>query len=194
MPKVLILCSVMFCLFLLVAVSPAQAQMYEPINAIQLGVGYQYQHYNVFNRQFSDNGYNVDLYAHIVDWLTDPDWRITVGGEANTAFGFGGETNGTPQLSAKSLFVGGGPRVAFENRSRIDPWLHGLVGLEHFRFSQSSGGLGSNSSLGFMVGGGADIKLSEGIRWRVQADYIGSTFQSSEQSNFSVGTGFVLVF
>jgi hypothetical protein len=45
-----------------------------------------------------------------------------------------------------------------------------------------------------MLGGGADIKLSEGLRWRVQADYIGSTFQSSEQSNFSVGTGFVLVF
>jgi opacity protein-like surface antigen len=194
MRKVLLLCSVMFWLFFVFADSPARAQMYEPINAIQLGVGYQYQHYNAFNRQFSDNGYNVDLYAHVVDWLTDPDWRITVGGEANSAFGFGGETNGIPRLSAKSLFVGAGPRVAFENRSRIDPWLHGLVGLQHFRFAQSSGGIGSNSSLGFMVGGGADIKLSEGIRWRVQADYIGSTFQSSEQSNFSVGTGLVLVF
>jgi hypothetical protein len=198
MRKFLVLCGSLLCLFGVLAVPSAQAQvsqveMYQPDDAVQIDLGYQFQHYNALGRQFNNNGYNIGLYVHAVDWLTDPDWRITVGLEAATAFGFGGHTNGTPQLSAKSLFFGGGPRVAFENRSRIDPWLHGMVGLQHYRFSQD-GPFGSNSTLGFMLGGGTDVKLKEGLRWRIQADYIGTTFNQSEQSSFSIGTGVVLIF
>jgi opacity protein-like surface antigen len=194
MRKFLFVTAAILSLSLGLAVPSARAQeIYEPMNAIQIGMGYQYQHYNLFGTHFNDNGFNVDLYAHIVDWLTDPNWRITVGGEANTAFGFGGQTSGNPSLTAKSLFVGGGPRVAFENRSRVNPWLHGLVGLQHFRFTQD-GAFGSNSALGFMVGGGIDVRLLEGLRWRIQGDYIGTNFQNTIQSDYSLGTGFVFVF
>ena len=109
------------------------------------------------------------------------------------AFGFGGQTTGTPSVSAKSLFLGAGPRVAIENKGRVEPWVHGLVGWEHLRFCQGPV-LGSNSALGYMLGAGFDVKLGRQIYWRIQGDYIGTHFQSDLQSNWSAGTGLSVQF
>jgi len=158
-----------------------------------LGIGYQYQHFNVFGSEFHNNGYSMDFGMHLVDLVTGGDGRLTLGAEAAVNAGFGGHMNGNPSLDAKSLFLGAGPRIALESTSRFQPWIHGLVGLEHFRFTQSST-IGSNSGLGYMVGGGVDFKITPGISWRVQGDYVGTNFQSSLQSNYSTGTGIVLYF
>jgi hypothetical protein len=158
----------------------------------ELAFGYQYQHYDVFGRSFGNNGYNVDGGLHLVDWLTGGEGRLSVAAEGTGIFGFG-HTGGSPNLVAKSLFLGGGPHLAVQNRSRLEPWIHVLVGLEHFRFTQTNT-IGSNSSFGFMGGGGVDYKVERGIYWRVQADYLGTIFKSGEQSNFSVGTGVVFYF
>jgi hypothetical protein len=45
-----------------------------------------------------------------------------------------------------------------------------------------------------MAGGGLDFKLNPRVYWRVQADYIGTRFQSAVQSNYSIGSGVVFYF
>lgn len=160
---------------------------------VALEIGYAYQHFNVFGTTFHNHDLNADVTMHLFDWVTGATGRLTVGAEADVNAGFGGTTTGNPSLDAKSLFVGGGPHVAIQSRSRFEPWVHGLVGLEHFRFTQTAV-LGSNSALGFVVGGGVDIRVAPLLSWRVEGDYVGTNFQSSIQSNYGVGTGLVWYF
>jgi hypothetical protein len=151
----------------------------------QLGIGYQYQHYQVLGQTFHNNGFNTDLTRYVTDWF---------GLEGTVAMGFGGDTGAPLHLNAKSLFVGGGPHIAIYNSSRLEPWGHVLVGLQHFRFTQTGSGLGSNSALGFMAGGGVDFKIGARVYWRIQGDYVGTHFQGATQKNYSFGSGFVFNF
>ena len=105
-----------------------------------------------------------------------------------------GHTGGSPNFVAKSLFVGGGPHVAVHNGSKLEPWGHVLVGWERFRFTEYNSGIGKNSALGFMAGGGVDYKVRTRFYFRVQADYIGTHFQSAMQKNYSGGAGLVFNF
>jgi opacity protein-like surface antigen len=159
----------------------------------QLGIGYEYEHFNVLGTSFHDHAYTANFTMHLFDAVTGATGRLTVGAEGALDAGFGGHTTGTPSSDAKSFFVGAGPHAALETNSRFEPWVHGLVGLQHFRFTQGAV-LGSNSALGFKVGGGVDIRLAPRISWRVEGDYVGSDFQSGIQSNYSAGTGIVLHF
>jgi hypothetical protein len=102
-------------------------------------------------------------------------------------------TNAPGNLMANSLFIGSGPHIAAYSASRFEPWLHVLVGVEHFRFTQGSV-LGNNSALGFMGGGGVDYKLNRILFWRIQGDFIGSRFGSATQANYSFGSGLVINF
>lgn len=204
MRRLLIMWGATLCL-LLITVIPAAAGPCSPDNdeppnvyvpdagCFALGLGYQFQHFNVLGTSFHNNDYNVNLTMHLFDLVTGAYGRLIVGVEGAANAGFGGKTNGSPSLDAKSLFLGAGPHVAIPNRSRYEPWVHGLVGLQHFRFTQSSI-LGSNSALGFTVGGGVDIRLAPRAYWRLEGDYVGTTFQSSIQSNYGAGTGIVLYF
>jgi hypothetical protein len=159
---------------------------------VNVGFGYQFQHYNVFNRHFNDNGFNVSAGMHLVDWLTGAEGRLTVGLEGTSAFGFG-HTGGAPNLDVKSLFIGGGPHVAIQSHSRLEPWIHVLPGWERFRFTQTNK-LGVNSGFAFMGGGGLDVRVERGLYWRIQGDYIGTVMQSDIQNNYSFGTGFIFYF
>jgi hypothetical protein len=159
----------------------------------ELGVGYQYQHFNALGTRFHTHAYNADFGMHLFDLVTGADGRLTAGAEGVVTAGFGGHTGGNPSLDVKTLFVGVGPHIALENTSRFEPWIHGLVGWEHLRFTQTAT-LGSNSALGYVLGGGVDFKLNPKIFWRVQGDYVGTHFQSDLQSNYSIGTGIVLHF
>ena len=193
MRKLPVLSGGMLFLIIIFTAPSAHGQIFQPDRGpYQFGFGYQYQHYNVLGQKFHDNGYNADFSVHVVDWITGASLRLAVAAEGTAVMGFG-HTGGTPNLDAKSLFIGGGPHVSIESGSRIEPWLHVLPGLQHFRFTQSST-VGSNSAFGFMAGGGLDFRLNQRVYWRIQADYIGTHFHSSEQSNFSVGSGIVLHF
>jgi hypothetical protein len=101
----------MFGLSLFCTISSTYAQtapgIFEPDRGnVSIGMGYQYQHYNVFGRSFHDNGYNADLTVHLVDWIAGASARLAVAGEGTAAFGFGNAA-GKPNIVAKSLFVGG---------------------------------------------------------------------------------------
>lgn len=162
-------------------------------DCIELGLGYQYQHFHVLGTSFHNNAYDASFTLHLFDWLTGGSGRLAVGAEGAVNAGFGGKTSGNPSLDAKSLFLGAGPHLTVQSRSRFQPWIHGLVGWEHLRFTQTSV-LGSNSALGFIVGGGVDIRLAPEVSWRVEGNYVGTHFQPGIQSNYSAGTGLVLYF
>lgn len=157
------------------------------------GFGYQYQHFNEFGTTFHNHDYNFDFGMHLFDLVTGAAGRLSVGVEGAATAGFGGNTGGNPSLDVKTFFLGAGPHLAIENKSWFEPWIHGLAGWERLRFTQSAT-LGASSALGYMVGGGLDIRLTRQIYWRFQADYLGTDFQSSLQSNYSTGSGVIFYF
>jgi hypothetical protein len=199
MRKLLVLCGTILCLSITAAAQdapagfdasstasePAAPVTFAPSGraAWQLGIGYQYQHYNALGQKFHTNGFNTDFTRYLNNW---------VGVEGTVAMGFG--RTGTPSFVAKSFFVGGGPHISAHTEGRLEPWVHAIVGWEHFRFTQSSGILGSNSAFGLMGGGGVDFKIGARAYWRLQGDYIGTRFQSAFQTNYSAGTGIVFNF
>jgi hypothetical protein len=197
MIKLPLICTALLSLINILAIPSAHAQarsqIFEPGRGrFQIGAGYQYQQYSVLGQRFHDHGVNADFSVHVFDWVTGASSRLAVAAEGTGVFGFG-HTGGTPNPDAKSYFVGGGPHVSIQNKSRIEPWIHVLPGWQHFRFTQGSI-LTTNSAFGFMAGAGLDFRLARRAYWRVQADYIGTHFQHSEQSSYSVGSGLVIYF
>jgi hypothetical protein len=200
MRKLSILCAALFCLSL-----PASAQdssvAFDASNGAsepavpaslipedrepwQLGVGFQYMHYDVLGLSFHDLGYKADITRYLSNWF---------GLEGTAVAGFG-HAGTSPKTDAKSLFLGGGPHISFVNSTHFEPWGHVIVGWERFRFSQGSG-FGVNSHAAFWAGGGVDYKIGGGrLYWRVQGDFIGTNVGPSFSKNYSVGTGVVLNF
>jgi hypothetical protein len=195
--KALRLSGLLFCLIFSLALPRAYGQsnplIFEPDHGrIQIGAGYDAQHFNVLGASFHTNGFNTDVSVHAFDWITGASMRVAVAAEGTAAFGFG-HLNTDSSVSVKSLFLGGGPHVSVQSGSFVEPWVHVLPGWEHLRFSQSQL-LGSNSAFAFLGGGGLDFKLGQRVYLRMQGDYIGTHFQSSLQSNYAVGTGLIVYF
>jgi hypothetical protein len=192
-----LLSGLLFCAMFILAIPGVYAQsnsmIFEPeYGRIQIGGGYQAQHFNVLGQTFHTHGFNTDVSVHAFDWLTGASLRVAVAAEATATFGFG-HMNTNPNVTVKTLFVGGGPHLSIQSNSFVEPWVHVLPGWERFRFVQSDV-LGNNSAFGFLAGGGLDFKFGPRVRWRMQGDYIGTHFQSSLQSNYSVGTGLIFSF
>jgi hypothetical protein len=153
----------------------------------QLSGGYQYQRINLTGTPFNTNGLNVSVVRYFRRWL---------GAEGQLGFGFGntGATTIPPNLSAKSIIAGGGPRLALRGYSRFEPWIHANFGIAHLHFSQTAGVLGSNSAVAGVGGGGVDFRLTPRSSFRAEADWVGSHFFSTNQRSFQVVTGLVLNF
>ena len=154
----------------------------------QIAIGYQYSRDSLLGSPFNTHGVNVSLTRNFGRW-------IGVEGQFGASLlGNTGQTTVPPNLDAKSLFVGVGPRLTIRNRTRFEPWGHVLVGLEHFRFSQTSGVLGSNNAFAGPVGGGLDVFLSPHFALRSEVDLVFSRFFSTNQRSFQAVGGFVLGF
>jgi len=157
-------------------------------NVWQIALGYQYNRDNLVGSPFNTHGLNVSATRFFGRWFG-------VEGQLGTGFfGTTGQTTNPPNLSAKSVFVGAGPRLALRSRSRYEPWIHLVVGLEHYRFSQTAGVLGSNNALAGSAGGGLDVYLMPHIAFRAEADMVGSRFFSTNQRSFQIIGGVVFGF
>jgi len=160
----------------------------------QISIGYQFSRFSMPSQTINNN--NVPAFSVNDNGLDASFTRffLSWGGlEAEAAAGFG--SGSTPQIaSATSFFVGGGPRFAYRGHGRFEPWFHVLVGLEHFRFTQTAIDYGSNNSLAFMGGGGVDMHLNARTALRLQADYLETSLFSRVQNNFQVGVGVVFNF
>jgi hypothetical protein len=146
---------------------------------------FQYLHFNVLGESFHNFGYQAGVTRYFNNWFA-------VEGTAIAGFGNAGTS---PSITAKSLFLGGGPHISLHNYEHFEPWVHVIVGWERFRFTESNV-LGDNSHAAFMAGGGVDYKIGNGrVYWRVQGDFMGTNVGPPGFSkNYSVGTGLVLNF
>jgi hypothetical protein len=153
----------------------------------QVSAGYQFERVNLLGTPFDTNGLNVSVVRYFNNWL---------GAEGQLGLGFGntGATTVPPGLSAKSVIVGAGPRLALRGHSRFEPWIHANVGVEHFRFGQTAGVLGTNTALAAVGGGGVDFRLNPRTSFRAEVDWVGSRFFSTNQRSFQVVTGVVFNF
>jgi len=153
----------------------------------QFSVDYQYNRINLTGSPFSTNGLSTDVTRYFTRWF---------GVEGQLGFGFGntGATTSPANLTMKSLFAGGGPHMAYRGHGRIEPWAHLVVGMQHFRFTQTAGVLGSNTALAGAAGGGADYRLGTRTAFRVEADVIETRFFSANQRHFQVVSGLVFNF
>jgi hypothetical protein len=201
MRKLFILCTTLFCVSLTASAQDSTATLdasstesAEPApshfipadrDPWQIGVGFQYLHFNVLGQKFHDFAYQ----AGVTRYFTN---SFGVEGTVLAGFGHAG-TNGS--ITAKSLFLGGGPHYSIHNTAHLEPWVHVLVGWERFRFTQSNV-LGSNSHAAFLAGGGLDYKIHSGrLFWRVQGDFMGTNVGPPGFSkNYFFGTGLVLNF
>ncbi len=157
-------------------------------NVWQVALGYQYNRDNLIGSPFNTHGLNISVTRFFGRWFG-------VDGQMGTGFfGTTGDTTVPPNLDAKSFFVGAGPRLAWRTRSRYEPWAHLVVGLEHYRFSQTAGVLGSNNALAGAAGGGLDIYLLPHVAVRAEADAVGSRFFSTNQRSFQIVGGVVFGF
>jgi predicted porin len=153
----------------------------------QVAVGYQFNRENLLGTPFDTNGLNVSVVRYFSSWL---------GAEGQLGLGFGntGTTTVPSDLSAKSIIVGAGPRMALRGHRRFEPWIHANIGVEHFRFSQTAGVLGTNNALAAVGGGGVDFRLNPRTSFRAEVDWIGSRFFSTSQRSFQMVTGLVVNF
>jgi opacity protein-like surface antigen len=158
----------------------------------QVSLGYQYNSLKINDNTgngstFHTNGINASLTRYFKDWL---------GLEAQVGIGFGNTraTTFPNSLDAKSVFIGGGPHIAYRNKSRFEPWGHALFGMEHFRFTQTGGVLGSNTAFGWMGGGGLDYHFNSRMAIRGEGDYLGTHFFGATQTNFQAVAALVVNF
>jgi hypothetical protein len=130
MRKFFVLCAALFCLSLTAsaqdstAASDAASPDSDPAAPApaalipadrepwQLGVGFQYMHFNVLDEKFHDFGYQADITRYLSNRF---------GVEGMTVLGFG-NAGSNPTLDAKSFFIGGGPHVSLFDSNHVEVW------------------------------------------------------------------------
>jgi hypothetical protein len=152
----------------------------------QLAFGYQYSRINLTGKPFNTEGFDISAVRFLGSWI---------GVEAKMGAGFGNTHNTTipPNLDVKPLLVAGGVHLAHRG-GRVEPWLHALIGGDHFRFTQSAGPYGGNFVLAWDGGVGMDFHFTPRLAVRGDADYLGTRFNGSTQRNFQAGAGVVFSF
>jgi len=153
----------------------------------QIAIGYQYNRINMTAVPYNSNGLDASLVRFFGKWFG-------LEGQLGLGYGTTGTATVPPNVTAKSVFVGAGPRLVHRGHSRIEPWVHGVVGIEYFRFGQAVGLLGSNTALGGVGGGGIDVRLGRRTSVRTEADWLGTRFFLANQRHFQVVTGLVFDF
>ena len=146
----------------------------------QIAISYEYLRFReALGTDVNLNGFNTSVTRFANSWF---------GLEGDVAPLFGH----TPaNKTAKFLFYGGGPHLAYRSNAKIEPWVHGLFGGAHL-IPQTV--LGSQNAFGVVAGGGLDFKLTPRAFWRVQGDYVWTRFFSTTQSSYQVKSGIVFNF
>jgi hypothetical protein len=93
--------------------------------------------------------------------------------------------------TAKQSFLGIGPHFRFGETSRLQPWVHALVGRAHFFPVGLEGGKGG---FGWEAGGGVDYRFTHLLSFRVGVDALGSIIASNSQVGPKVHGGVVFNF
>ena len=132
-------------------------------------------------------------------------WNSSVTANTNNWFGvtldFSGNYRGIEDRPATTARVNThlmtvGPQLAFRRSESLTPFVHILagVGRSGYRSSTPSGYFsGVHYSYAMVAGGGLDIKLSDGLAYRLfQGDYVLTRFGGRLEHHVRVSTGFVM--
>ncbi len=146
----------------------------------QIADGYQFNRvsFRGIFAPFDTNGFNASVTRF---------FGRELGVEGDVGAGF---APATPSATAASIFVGAGPHLSFRGRGHFEPWVHGLLGVQHFEF----GGVSfpaSTTSVAWTLGGGLDYRFDSGFALRFQADYVGAHFAGAFQRNLQIAAGVV---
>lgn len=142
----------------------------------QLYVGYTFLRFYKFpGHQVNTNGLDIDMTYY-------PQGR-RIGAEGDLTTTFGGDMHETAKFAAGM----GGARFRWQAPRDLQIWAHGLVGVSHY-LPQTA--FGSQTSLGYEVGGGVDINANRTrFSYRFEADMMGTRFFNTYQYSpkFTVG-------
>lgn len=104
-------------------------------------------------------------------------------------------------IKLRNLSLMAGPRFTYRQNERVTPFAHALVGLDHIRLSGEADVDGesvdldmseTNNGLGFALGGGIDVNLSESVAIRlIQADYYLTRHEGEGMNNVNLAFGVV---
>lgn len=146
----------------------------------QFSIGYQYNQFNIRGAlpTFGTHGVNGSIVRF---------FNRALGLEGDAGAGFG---SSSPGETAASIFWGGGVHLAYRTRRRYEPWVHALIGVEHFAFEQMPPPF-NPTALAWVAGGGVDYRFKSGLALRIQGDYLGTNFGSAFQRNFQIVAGAV---
>ena len=147
-----------------------------------LGVGYNYQRFDLSNLDLSFNGVQTSVTRFFNDFL---------GVEGNLTASFCGssaKTGGCEHL----LTYTGGARLQWRGH-KVEPWVHALFGGVYNRHTQAVGPASFNG-FAILAGGGADIKVGSHLAVRGQVDYVPTRISAIWQKTISVGGGIVFGF
>jgi len=144
----------------------------------QLDAGYQFNEINIRGAfaPFSTSGVNASITRY---------FSRVLGIEGEAGIGFGAAA---PGAGTWSIFVGVGPHFALRTNRRFEPWVHGLLGVEHFSFGKLPFPL---TTTAWIAGGGLDYRFHSGWVWRAEADYLGMHFGNAYQRNLQIVGGVV---
>lgn len=144
----------------------------------QFSIGYQYNQFNI-------RGALAPFGTHGVNGSITRFFNRALGIEGSAGAGFG---NSSPGETAASVFWSGGVHFAYRTQHRYEPWVHALIGVEHFAFEQIPPPV-NPTALAWVAGGGVDYRLKSGWALRIQGDYLGTNFGSAFQRNFQIVGG-----
>ncbi|HTZ47345.1 MAG TPA: hypothetical protein VMH20_07120 [Verrucomicrobiae bacterium] len=146
----------------------------------QLGVGFDYVHFN--SRAFDTNmyGLNTTLTYYTNTWFA-------LEGTAIEVFG---PTLFNSNDHAKMFAGAGGIRIG-GRRARWEPYGHGLVGGSHLQVQTAYGG---RNALFALAGLGIDYRVHSRLSLRAEADWMYTGYFSEAQNNFQLVGGAVFHF
>jgi hypothetical protein len=146
----------------------------------QLSLSYAYVRFRSAFWHVNQNGIDTTLVRFFNNWL---------GVEGAVTAAFGGEIPSAG--AAKYMLYGGGARIAGRNnRRRLEPWGHALVGGTYVQPQAP----GSRSGLGLQAGGGVDWRWMPRLSLRGQGDWTHTHVFGAWQNNFEVAAGPVFNF
>ena len=106
--------------------------------------------------------------------------HLAVEGDITSAF----EVHSANDADAKYMFYGAGVKLSAGNR-KLQPFVHVLVGGVHM-FPQTAF---SNNGFGMRLGGGAERRLRQRLRLRVEVDYVRTQLYLSGQNSAQATAG-----
>jgi len=153
----------------------------------QVAFSYQYNRLHLgTTSRVNTHGFNASLVRFVGS-------HFGLEGDLGTGFGNTGSSGVPANIVVKTVFLGGGPHISFNRDSGFEPWVHALIGMEHYRFTQT-GTLGTANGFAWTLGGGADLHFNPRTALRVQADYLGTRPSGARQNNFQLVAGLVINF